>query len=120
MTNITVDEAVRIIGTLPSLAPHPNATNIRALEVAFFDALEGIPSQQSPEFGYKGMSQQAAEYALNVNVPWIDFPDPGNHRQADGTMNTQQHRDADAIFAAMLKCRTNQQCVKRASMQAPT
>ena len=47
MMDITVKEAVWLISILPSLAPYPNATNIRALEIAFFDALEGIPSQQS-------------------------------------------------------------------------
>ena len=44
MMDTTVEEAVMLIGVLPSLATHPNATNIRVLEVAFFDALEGIPS----------------------------------------------------------------------------
>ena len=74
---VTLEEAQRLIGTLPSLAPRPNATNIRNLEVALFDALEGIPSHQSPEYGYKGMAQQALEYALDVAVPWVDVANPG-------------------------------------------
>ena len=52
---ISYDEALRQIGVLPSLHPRPNATNIRNLEVALFERLEGMPSDQSPEFGYKGM-----------------------------------------------------------------
>mmetsp|Transcript_8448 Transcript_8448/g.18938 ORF Transcript_8448/g.18938 Transcript_8448/m.18938 type:complete len:101 (-) Transcript_8448:1168-1470(-) len=42
----------------PKPEAQPNATNIRNLEVALFDRIEGLPSQQSPEHGYKGMAQQ--------------------------------------------------------------
>ena len=65
---IEFEEADCLIGVLPTLAPRPTATSIRNLEKALFDALEGIPSQQSAEYGYKGMAQQAAEYALSTNV----------------------------------------------------
>ena len=41
-STVTLEEAQCLIGTLPSLAPRPNATNIRNLEVALFDSLEGI------------------------------------------------------------------------------
>ena len=39
-TLVTYEEAERLIGVLPSLEPRPNATNIRNLEEALFDALE--------------------------------------------------------------------------------
>ena len=45
-TLVTYKEAERLIGVLPSLETRPNATNIRNLEEALFDALEGIPSHQ--------------------------------------------------------------------------
>ena len=44
-SEVTFEEAQRQIRKLPSLGPRPNATNIRNLELAFFDPLEGIPSQ---------------------------------------------------------------------------
>ena len=115
---VTLEEAQRLIGTLPTLSPRPNATNIRNLEVALFDALEGIPSHQSPEYGYKGMAQQALEYALDVAVPWTDVANPGPHRVADGTLDVQQQRDADAIFEAHTAVWKSQDNVQRASISA--
>ena len=66
-SKVTFEEAQRQIERLPSLGPRPNATNIRNLEVTLFDRLEGIPSQHSQEYGYKGMAQQRPEYALVSN-----------------------------------------------------
>ena len=63
-SEVTFEEAQRQIGQLPSVGPCSNVTNIRNLEVALFDSLEGIPPQQSHEYGYKGMAQQLEEYAL--------------------------------------------------------
>ena len=117
-SSVTLEEAQRLIGTLPTLSPRPNATNIRNLEVALFDALEGIPSHQSPEYGYKGMAQQALEYALDVAVPWTDVANPGPHRIADGTLDVQQQRDADAIFEAHTAVWKSQDNVQRASISA--
>ena len=84
-SKVTFEEAQRQIGQLPTVGPRPNATNIRNLEVALFDSLEGIPSQQSHEYGYKGMAQQLAEYALishssplpQIGVPWDWRAPPG-------------------------------------------
>ena len=115
---IKFEEAERLIGVLPTLAPRPTATSIRNLEKALFDALEGIPSQQSAEYGYKGMAQQAAEYALSTNEPWQDFPNPGNHRAADGMMNAVEQRDADAVFNAQMVVYTSQENVKQAAIGA--
>jgi hypothetical protein len=82
---ITFEEATDIIGILPSLAPCPNASNIRALSEHLEQRLQTIPSQQSPDFGYLGLVQPAAIYALRTNVPWTDWPDPGPHSAAANT-----------------------------------
>ena len=100
------------------MGPRPNATNIRNLEVALFDSLEGIPSQQSHEYGYKGMAHQLAEYALISNVPWEPFPNPENHRVINPALNAQQQRDEDALFAARRLVWVAQDNVQRASIAA--
>ena len=76
--------------------------------------LEGIPSKQSDEFGYKRMSQQVLEYALDTNRPWQDFPSVGDHCIANGSLTANQQRDADAIWNAATICYDSQQNVKRA------
>ena len=117
-SEVTFEEAQRQIGQLPSVGPRPNATNIRNLEVALFDSLEGIPSQQSHEYGYKGMAQQLAEYALISNDPWIPFPNPGNHRVINPALTAQQQRDEDALYAARRIVWVSQDNVQRASIAA--
>ena len=84
---IKFEEAECLIGVLPNLEPRPTSTNIQHLKKSLFDALEGIPSQQSREYGYKEMAQQEAEYAPSTNVPWQYFSNPGNHCASDGMMN---------------------------------
>ena len=51
---VTFEDALAVIGTLPSLAQRPTATNIRALEIDLVDKLTMIPSEQSVDFGYAG------------------------------------------------------------------
>ena len=85
MVLVTFEQVSTILANPPTLAPRPNSNNIRAFEVWFFEKLEGIPSKQSDEFGYKGMAQQVLEYALDSNHPWQDFPSVGDHRIADGS-----------------------------------
>ena len=65
-------EAVAAIGTLPSLAPRPCSTNIRALTVDLIDKLTIIPSEQSADLGYSGLAKQDAVYALQTNAPWTN------------------------------------------------
>ena len=101
---VSFEEAKQQIRVLPSLMPRPNTTNIRNLEIALYDRLEGIPSLQSHEHGYKGKAQQRPEYALVTNIPWVDFPNPGDHRLADGTLTAEQQCDADAVYAAARIC----------------
>ena len=68
-----------MIGTLPSLAPRPTATNIRALEIDLVDKLTMIPSEQSIDFGYSGKVEADVVYAIKLNIPWVDWKNPGPH-----------------------------------------
>ena len=99
-SEVTFEEAQCQIGKLPSLGSRPIATNIRNLEVTFFERPEGIPSEQSHEYEYKGMTQKHPEYALVSNIPWVPFPNPQNHWVINAALNVQQQRDEDAPFAA--------------------
>ena len=49
---VTFKDALAVIGTLPSLAPRPTATNICALKIDLVDKLKIIPSEQSVDLGY--------------------------------------------------------------------
>ena len=51
---VTFEDALAVIGTLPSLSPRPTATNIRALEIDLVGKLTMIPSEKSVNFGYSG------------------------------------------------------------------
>ena len=53
----TYEEATAIVGVLPTLAPRPNATNIRALTNDLVDKMLPVPSPESTEFGYSGLVQ---------------------------------------------------------------
>ena len=72
---VTYEVAKAKIGTLPTLAPRPNSTNIRDLRRAIDDALSGIPSNQSAEHGYAGLAAQPAIYALRTATAWQDAVD---------------------------------------------
>ena len=67
---ITYEEAKEIIGILPSLAPRPNASNLRALSQQLEQKLQTIPCQQAEEHGFIGMVMPPAIYALRSNTPW--------------------------------------------------
>ena len=88
-TLVTYDEAKETIGTLPSVAPRPNAVNLRALSTDLEQKLETIPSHQSPEFGYVGMVMPPEIYTLRTTTPWNDWPDPGPHPVAAQTLQTR-------------------------------
>ena len=60
------------------------------------------------------MVDAADIYALTEEAAWINFYDPGFHRQADGSLNPVAKRDADAIFGAAIIVYTSQQNVKGA------
>ena len=94
----TLAMATDTIGNLPTLHPRPNHSNIRALERDLFDKLQAIQSAQSDEWGYRGLAEQPAEYAMKSATPWMDAPNPGPHRSVG--LNAQLTRDAEAIYDA--------------------
>ena len=113
---VTYDEAKKTIGTLPSLAPRPNAVNLRALSTELEQKLETIPSQQSPEFGYTGMVMPPEIYALRTTTAWADWPDPGNHpATAD---NTVEQTNVRTLYDANKAVYDSQMNVKRAICDA--
>ena len=73
------EDALVVIGTLPSLAPRPTATDICALEINLVDKLTMIPSKKSVEFGYSVKVEADVVYTLKTSVPWVDWLNPGPH-----------------------------------------
>ena len=76
---VTSEHALAVIGTLPSLAPRPTATSIRALEIDLVDKLTIISSKKSIDFGYSGKVEADVVYALKMSIPWVDWLNPGPH-----------------------------------------
>lgn len=94
--DIDFETATTTIGTLPSLHPRPSHANIRSLERVLFERLETLQSAQSEEWGFRGLAEQPAEYALKSATPWVNAPNPGPHRPIG--LNAQATRDAEAIY----------------------
>ena len=69
---VTFEDALAVIGTLPSLAPRPTATNIHVLKIDLVDKLTMIPSKQSVDFGYSGKVEADVFYALKTSILWVD------------------------------------------------
>ena len=87
---VTSEDALAVIGMLPSLVPTPTAKNIRALVIDLVDKLTMIPSEQSVDFGYSGKVEADVVYALKSNIWWVDWQNPGPHvTLADNLTNTQ-------------------------------
>ena len=87
---VTFEDALSVIGTLPSLAPRPTATNIRALEIDLVDNLTMIPSEKYVNFGYSGKVEADVFYALKTSIPWVDWLNPGPHvTLSDNLTDTQ-------------------------------
>ena len=87
---VTFEDALAVIDTLPSLAPRPTPTNIRALEIDLVDKLTMIPSEQSADFGYSGKVEADVVYAIKSNILWVDWQNPGPHvTLADNLTDTQ-------------------------------
>ena len=76
---VTFEDSLAVIGTLPSLAPRPTATNIRALEIDLVDKLTMIPSEQSVDFGYSGKVEADVVYTLKTSILWVDWLNLGPH-----------------------------------------
>ena len=68
-TLITSEEALNVIGEIPSMDPQPNATHICAVDCHLDERLSTIPSYQSSTLGYAGMAKKAKLYALDSTVP---------------------------------------------------
>jgi hypothetical protein len=112
-SGITYEEAKEIIGILPSVAPHPNASNLRVLAEHLEQKVQTIPApQQSPEYGYLGMVQPAAIYALRTNVPWQEWDDPGPHPAVADT--TAEQNNLCTLYDANKAVYDSHQNVRRA------
>ena len=92
---VSYEAAAARIGVLPSLAPRPNARNLRAMQKALTEALQGIPSYQSQRYGYMGFVTSPEEYALTGEPAWFNYADPGFHRDLGGTAATQRDKDVE-------------------------
>ena len=114
--DIDYDIATAAIGTLPSLHPRPSHTNIRALERVLFDRLETLQSTQSEDWGFRGLAEQPAEYALKSATPWVHSPNPGQHRQLG--LNAGDTGDAEALYEAEKAAYQAQTTVTRAIIAA--
>ena len=101
---VTYADVVAAIGILPSLAPRPCSTNIRALTVDLIDKLTIIPSEQSADLGYLGLAEQDAVYALQTNVPWTNWPNPGQIPMTNNAWTPDQSRTARIIYTANKLC----------------
>ena len=110
------ETATVAIGQLPSLHPRPSHANIRALERVLFERLETLQSTQSEEWGFRGLAEQPAEYALKSVIPWIDAPNPGTHRELG--LNAMDTRDAEVVFQSMKTAYLAQTTVTRAIIAA--
>ena len=96
---ITYDEALTVIGTLATMAPRPDATNICAGGRHLDKQLSTIPSFQSTTFGYAGMAKKAELYVLDTTTPWADFANPGPVREGtDGSIDAGAQRNQQAIY----------------------
>ena len=114
-TLTTYEEALNVIGALPSMDPRLNATNIRAFDLHLDERLSTIPSFQSAKLGYAGMAKKAELYALDSTMPWVDFENPGPVRQGtDGSLDAGAQRDQQAIYDGRVAIFTSQANVKRA------
>ena len=71
-TLTTYEEALNVIGALPSMDPRPNATNIRAVDRHLDERLSTIPSYQSATLGYAGMAKKDELYALESTHGTVD------------------------------------------------
>ena len=114
---VSFEDAMRVIGSLPNLEPRPNSTNIRALTVDLVDKLTTIPSEQSADWGYSGLVEQDAIYALKTgDTAWQNWTDPGPHRTTGGT--SEQQRDAETTYEADKRVFDSESNVRRAIISA--
>ena len=76
-TLITCKEVVALIANLPSIAPHPNFTNLRNLRRHIQHALQCTSCPQSNILRWVGLIMASAMYALLTPTPFRIPNDPG-------------------------------------------
>ena len=92
VTEVTYAMAEEKVEVLPSLYPRPTCSKIRALYTHLRRSLSGFASFQSADYGYTGLINKPEVYALTSAAPWVNVPNPGVHRVADGTRNNATRR----------------------------
>ena len=115
---VTFADAVAAIGILPSLAPRPCSTNIRALTIDLIEKLAIIPSEQSADLGYWGLAKQDAVYALQTNVPWANWPNPAQIPMTNASWTPEQSRAARTLYTANNLCWDSESNIWRATNAA--
>ena len=91
---VSYEDAKAAIGILQSLAPRPSSTSIRALTTDLVDKLTTIPSEQSADWGFSGLIEQNALYALKTGgTVWQNWVNPGPRRQIGGNAEEQRHAE---------------------------
>ena len=75
---ITYDEVATLVGVnIPTLEPHPNFEQIRALRRHLERCLQRLPCPQSVNHGWKGMVMSRELYSLLTNIPFRLPTNPG-------------------------------------------
>ena len=103
-----------MIGTLPSLALRPTATNIRALEIDLVDNLMMIPSKKSVDFGYSEKVEVDVIYALKMSIPWVDWLNPVPHVTLANNLTDTQITNIQEEYKARKMVWDSQSNVNRA------
>ena len=111
---VKFEDALAVIGTLPSLEPRPTATNIRALEIDLVDNLTIIPSEQSVDFGYSGKVEADVVYALKSNILWVYWKNPRPHVTLANNLTGNQITNIQEEYKARKMVLDSQSNVSRA------
>ena len=101
---VTFADAVLAIGVLPSLSPRPCATNIRALTIDIIDKLTIGPSEQTVDLEFSGLVEQDAVYALQTNVLWVSFINPGQVPETNPLWTREESAVSVLLHAALKIC----------------
>ena len=112
---VTYADAVAAIRTLPSFSPRPCATNIRARTIDLIDKLTVVPSEQSADLGFSRLVEQDAVYALQTNVPWLNFANPGQVPVNDPGWTREEIAANVLLHAALKRCWDLESNIRRAT-----
>ena len=83
MSSMEIDKATldaELLEGCPSLAPRPNARNIKELEDHIVDTVSSYPAitPNPPELGYTGAIKSPPAYAIDSNQVFVEVNDPGD------------------------------------------